>query len=126
MRVFILACALLPLAASAAAAAAEPLSAIPYRYHGRWAADKAACADTSHFTKAVEINASGWRSFEEGGDVVRVLSSARGSHRYGVDAFAGGERYPGTITLKLRGDHRLTMTHANRGEKKTEALIRCR
>jgi hypothetical protein len=122
----------LAIAALTILAAAGPSSvqgqsgpSIPAQFHGRWAANQAACK-TEHFTTVITIDRRGWSSFEEGGEVTRVGQVRRGTHYFRLDNRAGANETTGSLAMRRVGA-RIVMSFDDDNDKPVHyTLIRCR
>jgi hypothetical protein len=105
--------------------AGRPGASIPAQFHGRWAENQRACRP-QHFTSVITIDARGWSSFEEGGQVTRTGQVRRGTHYFRVDNHASAEETTGSLALRREGP-RLIMTFDDDSAPPVHyTLIRCR
>jgi hypothetical protein len=116
------------LAASATGGHAQPAgsgAAIPAQFHGRWAENQRACRP-QHFTTVITIDARGWSSFEEGGQVTRVGQVRRGTHYFRLDNRAGAKETTGSLAMRRQGPRLIMTFDDDQAPPVHYTMIRCR
>jgi hypothetical protein len=111
--------------AAQASQSSQAQGSIPAIYRGRWAPSLAACQVNGLRTRAVEITARGWTSFEEGSRVSAPGNMVRGTLYFRIFSFVSdSESQRGTLALRLAG-HRLAMSETVAGRSIHRDLVRC-
>ena len=115
--------------AGAAPAHAQPAArsgaSIPSQFHGRWAQNQRACR-TEHFTTVITINARGWSSFEEGGELTRVGQVRSGTHHFRMANRAGANETNGSMAVRRQGPRLILSFDDDNDVPVHYTLIRCR